>query len=135
MRPYTPATAQEQDVALDTNAGIIYLVPPQPSSLLIMEDISIHQIPEALAQAQLDTFRSDMLVFYPCLHLPVTIRSSELRRQRPFLWLVIMSLGSKNADEQFRLEETIWHVISRRIVCEHLGDMDLLLGLMCFALW
>jgi hypothetical protein len=135
MRPYTPATAQEQAVALDTSAGILYLVLPQPSSLLILEDISVHQIPETLAQAQLETFKSSMLVFYPCFHIPPTMRASELRRQRPFLWLVIMSLGSKNADDQFKMEETIWHIISCRIVCEHLADMDLLLGLMCFASW
>ncbi|KAI8630201.1 hypothetical protein F5Y19DRAFT_484081 [Xylariaceae sp. FL1651] len=36
---------------------------------------------------------------------------------------------------QFVMEKMIWDIISRRIVLEHLADLDLLLGVVCFASW
>lgn len=46
-----------------------------------------------------------------------------------------MSLTTKFVSQQFAMEEVIWHIISRRIVAQQIAELDLLLGLVCFASW
>lgn len=123
------------DVVLDTDIGILYVAAPGTPSSTILADISTYSISEELAEEHLQTFRSAFLQFFPLVHLPYTMRSQEVREQKPFLWLVIQALSSKDMAWTFKIEETIWHIISRRIICEHLADIDLLLGLICFASW
>lgn len=72
---------------------------------------------------------------FPFVHIRGTMRAHDLRHEKPFLWLNIMALATKTVSEQFAIEETIWQIISRRIVAQHFVNMDLLLGVVCFASW
>ncbi|KAK9417646.1 hypothetical protein SUNI508_01403 [Seiridium unicorne] len=134
-----PATIERHpEVLVDTVHNTVQLLRPSSPSPLrspIMEDISLHHIPEAVADEQLATFRRAFLPMFPFVHIGATLKSCELRNVKPFLWLNIMALATKSVSQQFAMEETIWHIISQRIVAQHFADIDLLLGVVCFASW
>ncbi|KAI1381383.1 hypothetical protein F4677DRAFT_402845 [Hypoxylon crocopeplum] len=136
--PLSTPAAQVPDIALDTTASVVHLLcpaGPRASSSPIPRDISAHQMPDRMAEERLDIFRRSFISTFPFVYIPATTSAAELRRQRPFLWLMIMSLTTQSASEQSAMQETIWTIISRRIVSQHLADLDLLLGLVCFATW
>ncbi|KAI0181837.1 hypothetical protein GGR52DRAFT_57594 [Hypoxylon sp. FL1284] len=129
---------QNPDVMIDTTANVIHLVrpaSPEASISPILEDVSVHDIPDTLAEEQLGIFRLAFISHFPLVHIPATTTAYELRRQRPFLWLLAMALSTRSTTQQFAMEETIWHIISRKIVTEHLMNLDLLLGVVCFSAW
>ena len=126
------------DMSIAGGEGTIQLLPSSntadPTSL-IFNDVSIHTIADLMAEGQLSTFRQFFLPMFPVIHLPPNLSAAELRQRKPFCWLVIMALASKEASRQFSMEGTIWHIISNRVTCQHLATMDLLLGIICFAAW
>jgi hypothetical protein len=97
--------------------------------------VAVHTISDSVANGQLDIFRNAFLSMFPLVHIPVTMSASELRQEKPFLWLVIMALTTKMVSEQFAMEETIWDIISKRIVRDQLADLDLLIGVLAFTCW
>ncbi|KAI0843735.1 hypothetical protein F5Y06DRAFT_302809 [Hypoxylon sp. FL0890] len=126
------------DIVLDTAASIVHILRPETPPMSpspILEDVSVHQVPDRIAEEQLDAFRRVFLSAFPFVRIPATVSAAELRRQKPFLWLVIMAITTKMVAQQFAMAETIWHIISRRIVSQHLADLDLLLGIIAFASW
>ena len=129
--------ADNPDIVIDTSTSVVHLYPAssQVARSPISNDVSIYQISNRSAEEHLDTFRRTFIPIFPFVHIPVTLSASELRHQKPFLWLVIMSLSSKHVSQQFTMEETIWQIISQRIVVEHFANLDLLLGVICFASW
>ncbi|KAK7959619.1 uncharacterized protein PG986_004473 [Apiospora aurea] len=72
---------------------------------------------------------------FPFVHIRDDMRASELRLEKPFLWFVIMCLTTTNVAEQFAMDNTIWHIISKRIVTQHLASLDLLLRVICYGSW
>ncbi|KAI1803832.1 hypothetical protein F4811DRAFT_553484 [Daldinia bambusicola] len=128
---------QHPDIAVDTTATIVHFLRPAapitPSPIAL--DVSAHSIPEQTAQDLLDTFRRHFIPMCPVVHIPPSTSAAELRRDKPFLWLVIMSLASKSISLQFELANTIWRIISNRVVLQHIIDLDVLLGIICFATW
>ncbi|KAI5459715.1 hypothetical protein BGZ63DRAFT_388528 [Mariannaea sp. PMI_226] len=137
---------RDPDVVIDTTEGVVHLLRPAESlndspfdqyttHSPIADDVSVHCIPDVEAEDQLNTFRRAFITLFPFVHLPLTIRASDLRRDKPFLWLVIMALTTKVVSKQYELAGTIWKIVSQRFVCEHHADLDLLLGLICFASW
>ncbi|OTA65139.1 hypothetical protein K449DRAFT_392224 [Hypoxylon sp. EC38] len=129
---------ENPDFVLDTAASIVHILRPETPPISpspILEDVSVHQVSDRIAEEQLDTFRRVFLPTFPFVHIPATTSAAELRRQKPFLWLVIMALTTKMVAQQFAMADTIWHVISRRIVSQHLANLDLLLGVIGFASW
>lgn len=132
------APPRDPDVLVDMTASAVRLVrpssPPPPSSP-ILQDVLALEVTERVVQEQLYYFRVAFLPMFPFVYLPPSVSASQLRHQKPFLWLVMLSLTNKSVSEQFALEEMIWDIISRRIVSEHLVDLDLLLGVVCFASW
>jgi hypothetical protein len=133
------APAYDPDVVIDTSTSVVHLYPAssQVSRSPVFNDVSvhIHQISDGMAEEQLDTFRRVFIPMFPFVHLPVTLSAADLCRQKPFLWLVLMCLSTKRVAQQFAMEDTIWRIISQRIVVEHLATLDLLLGIVCFASW
>ena len=101
----------------------------------ILQDVSTHNISERQAEEQLEIFRKHFLTFFPLVYIPKDKKAAELRTEKPFLWLVIMSLTNRNVAEQFAMEETVWKVISQRIVVQHHVSLDLMQGIVAFAAW
>lgn len=130
-----PLATPEPDVAVDTDSGIIYFLPVRPAPSPILDDVSSYRISASEAQKRLEVFRTYFLAYTPFVHIPPDTTPTELLQKKPFLWFMIMALSTKDVGEQFRMESTLWHIVSRRIICEHLGDLDLLQGLICFGIW
>lgn len=132
FRPQGP----ELMISMDHNV-VHYLRPAEPlaASSPIFNDVAVHNIPEAVAEESLDTFRHAFLTTLPFVHLPPAMSSAELLIQKPFLWLNVMALTTKMVSRQFAMEETIWQIISRRVVAQQHASLDLLLGIICFASW
>ncbi|KAI1734295.1 hypothetical protein F4680DRAFT_438896 [Xylaria scruposa] len=129
---------RDPNVIVDMTADAVHFTRPDsppPTSSPILEDVLACEIPESLAEEQLCTFRNAFLPMFPFVRLPLTVSASQLRHQKPCLWLVILCLTTKSVSHQFAMEEIVWGIISRRIVSEHLADLDLLLGVICFASW
>jgi hypothetical protein len=101
----------------------------------LLDDISAHKFSDELADQQLETFRRAFLPFFPVVYIPEIMSASYLRQQKPFLWLVIMSLSTKDMTQQLAMEYTIRQIISQRVVAEHEKNLDLLLGLICYLAW
>lgn len=128
---------RDPDVAINTVSSIVHLSRPSedvtPSP--VAEDVAAHRLSPRVAEASLDDFRRSFLPMFPFAYIPDSMTAADVCRGKPFLWLVVMALSSKDVSRQFAMEETIWHIISQRIVAEHLADLDLLLGVICFASW
>lgn len=138
--PASPASSYQPDVAINSADATVELLRPTDSesgdpSSLILSDMSPHGLTDRVAEEQLNTFRRSFLPNSPLFHLPPSLSSREFRQQKPFTWFVTMTLSAKQISQQFAMEETIWRIISKRIVCEHLVNLDLLIGLICFASW
>lgn len=138
FEPIISLPPRDPDIIVDITVGAVRLTRPDsppPTSSPILEDVLPCEIPDNLGEEQICTFRNTFLPMFPFVHLPLAVSASQLRHQKPCLWLVIMCLTTKSVARQFAMEEIIWEIISRRIVSEHLADLDLLLGVICFASW
>jgi hypothetical protein len=105
-----------------------------PSSS-IADEVSLFQISDAVAEEQLNTFCYAFLPFFPFVHIPALMRASELRLQKPFLWLVIMSLTTKSVAQQIALGNTIRRIVAQKVIVEHERSMDIVLGLIGYLAW
>jgi hypothetical protein len=137
---------QLADAILETPTSFEGFTPPTPartatnfnvgqSSLSIADYVAVHQIPDEVAKKQLDTFCRTFLPFFPIVHIPASMEASDLRQQKPFLWLVIMSLTTKSVEQQRFMGDTIRKVFSQKVVADHEKSMDILLGLICYLAW
>jgi hypothetical protein len=137
---------REPDVVIDTTGSVVHILRPTespsdspfdqfPHPSPIADDVSVYNIPNWEADEQLSIFRRTFISLIPFVHLPVTMNASDLRHGKPFLWLVIMALTSKSVSKQFEMADTAWKIISTRLVSEHHANLDLLLGMICFASW
>ncbi|KAK3332377.1 hypothetical protein B0T19DRAFT_415483 [Cercophora scortea] len=134
-------TRDDPEIAIDTDSNVVHIFrsnSPGPRSFSlspVYNDVSVHDVPDGTAEEQLATFRRVFLNMFPFVHLPPTMSASELRYEKPFLWLNIMALTTNRVAQQFAMGDTIWRIISQRVITEHLADLDLVLGLVCFAAW
>ncbi|KAK3391310.1 hypothetical protein B0H63DRAFT_389631 [Podospora didyma] len=136
----TTGLARDPEIGIDTACGVVQLLRPgspgkDVSDSPIFGDMAAHYVPERIAEERLVLFRTTFLAIVPFVHLPHSLNAAELCREKPFLWLNIMALTTKTVSEQFAMEETIWDIISRRIVVHHMVNLDLLLGLIAFCSW
>jgi hypothetical protein len=104
-------------------------------SPLFTDDLSIYQISDAIAEEQLTLFLHALLPLFPFVYIPDQISVPDLRKQRPFLFLVIMSLTTKSMTQQLAMGDEIRRIVAEKIVIEHERSLDLLLGLVCFLAW
>jgi hypothetical protein len=101
----------------------------------IGDNVAFYEIPDVTANNHLDTFSRSFLPFFPFIYIPASLSASDLRQQKPFLWLVIMSLTTKSVEQQRAMGNTIRYIVSQKVVAEHEKSMDILLGLICYLAW
>ena len=80
-------------------------------------------------------FRDDMLPYSPFLHFPPSMTAMKLREDRPFLWLVIMSIGLRTFPRQSIVTEEVRNIIAQKLIVEHERSLDLLQGLLVYLTW
>jgi hypothetical protein len=105
------------------------------SPLQASVDISIYTIPDSLAEENFNTFCRAFLPFFPVVQTPNAMSASDLCLQKPFLWLVIMSLTTKSATRQLEMGGIIRQIVSRKVVAQNEKSLDVLLGLICYLAW
>jgi hypothetical protein len=73
--------------------------------------------------------------FFPFVTIPSTTTAQQLRYERPFLWLCIMTVGSKSMSQQKILGKIVRQTIAQEMVVESAKNIDFLLGLLAFIGW
>lgn len=132
---FTPTTSTPRTSSTMTTNTTLHQNDAEIVFSPILDDVSVHQLSSRIVEEQLHTFLRAFIPMFPFVHIPSAITAADLKSRRPFLWLVIMAVTTKKVADQFAMEQTIWKVISERILAQHLANLDLLLGLICFASW
>lgn len=131
------------NVVIDTTTGFARFQSPDPGDIsvnrtkisTIASYVSLYDIPDAIAEEQLGLFRRIFLPLFAFVHIPTNLKASDLRSQKPFLWLIIMSITTKSADQQTIMGDTIRRIVSQQVLAEQEKSLDLLLGLICYIGW
>ena len=129
---------RDPDLVINTNTRVVHYLRPSSPCIApspIIDDVAGCIISAETAEESLDMFRRDFIPMFPFTHFSASMTAANLRFQKPFLWLNIMALTAQQVSQQFTMEEIIWHIISQRVVAQQLADLDLLLGIVCFASW
>ena len=87
------------------------------------------------AEECLKSFRPHMAAYFPFIIVPESTTAHELRRDRPFLWLCIMSVASKSTAQQKGLGQELKITMGREVLVEGKNNIDLLLGILVFVAW
>ncbi|KAF2188861.1 hypothetical protein K469DRAFT_564540 [Zopfia rhizophila CBS 207.26] len=90
---------------------------------------------EAECEECLETYRTKMVAFFPIVVIRPEVTVAELREQRPFLWLVIRAICSKNAARHRGLELEVRKMLGREMLLKGSKTLDLLLGILVYAGW
>lgn len=96
-----------------------------------------YQLPEPdphEAEAYFRKFR-EWLRNFPFVVFPPDQTAKELRRERPFLWLVIMTLTTMSMPQHQILQEKIRNEFISRAFVNNERNMDFLLGLIALLSW
>ncbi|CAI7619752.1 unnamed protein product [Penicillium viridicatum] len=99
------------------------------------EILSLIYVPPAMAQKNLDRFRTRNLQYLPFVYIPDSMTSDQLRQQYPFLWVCIMEVTTFNNPEKGDSFGRITNHIHQRVMLDLVPSMDLLLGIMTFVSW
>jgi hypothetical protein len=87
------------------------------------------------AESYLINFQTYKSKYFPFIYILPTTRAQDLRQERPFLWLCIMTVGSKSTSQQQVLGTRIRQTVAQEMVIESEKSIDLLLGLLTFCWW
>lgn len=93
--------------------------------------------PESESQLEecLETYRTKMVEFFPVVCISPDTTMPELRKERPFLFLVIRAICSMNMERQLALVEEVKRILAREMLIEGTRNLDLFLGIIVFAGW
>ncbi len=87
------------------------------------------------AEQYLTTFQTYKAKYFPFVYIPSTTTAQQLRQQRPFLWLCIMTIASRSTSQQQVLGSHIQHVVAQEILLKSGQSIDLLQGLLAYIGW
>ena len=87
------------------------------------------------AEECLNLFRTSMTIYFPFVIVSESTTARGLRRDRPFLWLCIMSIACKSIVQQKRLASEVRITMGRELLVEGKNNIDLLMGLLVFVAW
>lgn len=72
---------------------------------------------------------------FPFVYIKSTTSAQHLRQERHFLWLSVMTVGSKSTSQQQVLGSKIRQMIAQEMVDQYEKNVDLLLGLLTSIGW
>ena len=89
------------------------------------------------AEKLVETFKTKMLKSFAFISLPAEMTARVLREQRPFLFLCIIAVTTKETAEKLALFKNIREHVAQRMLLEAGGtfDIDLLLGWLTYLVW
>jgi hypothetical protein len=98
---------------------------------------SIDYLPETEAQLEeyLESYRTKMVPYLPIVRISPDMTLGKLRKQRPFLFLVIRAICSKNLGRQAALVLEVKNILGTEMLLEGSRNLDLFLGILVFAGW
>lgn len=111
--------------------GTVSARPQSPSSL----DASRIEPFEREAEELLDLFRSKMLEYAPFMVISPEMTASQLREQRPFSWLCIMTIITKSSSKQMALSHAVRSNLGRLMLVDGEKSHDLLYGTITCLAW
>jgi len=76
-----------------------------------------------------------MVPYFPIVCIGANVTVEELRKQRPFLFLVIRASCTKNWERQAALVLQVKKDLGREMLLEGTKNLDLFLGVLVFAAW
>lgn len=128
LRLDSPTTAPDAAYLSSGTRSTIYHCPE--STLISGSEPSSEE-----AEERLKTFRPHMATYFPFIIVPESTTAQDLRLDRPFLWLCIMSVTSKSTVQLKALGREIKITMGREILVEGKNNIDLLLGMLVFVAW
>lgn len=128
LRQHSPTTGPDALYVASGTRSTTYHYPE--SSLVSGSEPSSDEAEECL-----NIFRSHMVTYFPFIFVQGSTTAHQLRRDRPFLWLCIMSIASKSSAQQKALRKEIKITMGREILVEGKSNIDLLLGVLVFVAW
>lgn len=87
------------------------------------------------SELYLNKFRTDFAKHVPFILIPSSVTSLQLRQARPILWVCIMAVASSNSTQQIALSKEARAIFGREAFVEGTKNMDLLLGILVYAIW
>ena len=87
------------------------------------------------AEEYLATFHTYKSKYFPFVYVPPTTTAPQLRQERPFLWLCIMTIASRSTSQQQVLGSKIRETIAQEMLLKSEQSIDLLLGLLAYIGW
>lgn len=90
---------------------------------------------DAELEETLETYRTKMVHNFPIVCIRPDVTVDEMRLQRPFLFLVIRAICSKNLRRQEALVVEVKKTLGREMLLEGTKTLDLFLGVLVFAGW
>ncbi|KAK1714396.1 hypothetical protein BDP67DRAFT_618253 [Colletotrichum lupini] len=87
------------------------------------------------AEALFEAFRGQNLKYFPFLNFKATMTAEELRGERPFLWICIMTVASRVSSQQLALGQRVRQIVSHKLLVENERSIDYLLGLLVILGW
>jgi hypothetical protein len=87
------------------------------------------------AEVYLNTFRTYFLDYLPFIVIPSAMKASQLRQERPMLWMCIMAVASNSITQQVALSKQVLETFGREAYVEGTRNMDFLLAVLVYAAW
>lgn len=78
---------------------------------------------------------TDKLKYFPFIHIPPDLSAQQLQQDRPFLWLCLMTIGSKSTSQQQILAKKIRQMVAQEMIVKSEKSIEFLLGLLAFIGW
>lgn len=87
------------------------------------------------AEEYLTSFHTYKSKYFPFVYISSTTTAQQLRQERPFLWLSIMTIASRSTSQQQILGSKIRHILAEEMLLKSGKNIDLLLGLLAYIGW
>jgi hypothetical protein len=80
-------------------------------------------------------FKLKMLRCFSVVYLSPDMSSRQLREERPFLWLCVMTVACKSTSQQVILGDSIKQIVAQEILFHGEKRLEFLQGLLIFSAW
>ncbi|KAL3426139.1 zn 2cys6 transcription factor [Phlyctema vagabunda] len=87
------------------------------------------------AESYLRRFQTYFVRYLPFIVIPPSVTASQLRQERPFLWLSVMCVASCHTTQQLKLSKELRGIFGREAYFEGTRNMDLLLAVLVYGVW